>query len=122
MALDRFASRAIAAELIRVLGKPRTMELLAVKETRMSHLSNGSASLKSAELKCITTQTGRSWMRWGVDGISRTSRTAERRKLDAATYEMLDKIDPVPNGAAKISRRSKSELTVPSRVRQRRAS
>jgi len=60
-------------------------------------------------------------MRWGVDPIARGERTAEQTRLDTATYELLDKLDPIKNGASKTNRHRNTEFRRASKMTQRQA-
>jgi hypothetical protein len=69
MALARDPSETIVRELIRVLGESTVLSLLDVTDTRLKAPSTGRGRLADAQLRRISDQTGRSWMRWGVDAI-----------------------------------------------------
>jgi hypothetical protein len=106
--LDRSLSKIIVGELVRVQGEAAVLGLLGVTQPRLKALTSGRGCLKDEQLLRISAGTGRSWMRWGVDPIARGSRTAEQKKLDAATYKMLDEIDPQPNPVSKPTRGMRS--------------
>jgi hypothetical protein len=110
--LDRLPSKFIVEELLRVRGHAAVLEILQVTPNRLKAFESGRGCLKDEQLARITEITGRSWMRWGVDPIARGSRTSQQKKLDAATFELLDTIDPIQSPVSKSGARAK-----PSRLR-----
>jgi hypothetical protein len=111
--LDCDSSSVIVTELIKVLGEPSVLEILGVSSVRLKALAEGRGRLKDDQLARIGDQTGKSWMRWGVDPIARGPRTADQKMLDAATYELLDKIDPIQGRSPRMNRRTKAPTKSP---------
>ena len=108
MSLNRHISGLIVGELVKKLGEMHVIEILCVDATRFKALSAGRGCLADEQLRRISDQTGRAWMRWGVDAAARVPKTPAERRLEEATMILLDALDPDGKKKSAKPRRSKS--------------